>query len=339
MRSHVLHITGMHCKACPMLVESELLEHAHITSAKASLKSRTVEVTGSLPEDVGDVIDLLEPLVKPHGYSLSAEQPYRAVAWRQFLIAVPVAAAFLALFVLLQKIGIVNLVNVKSVTYPTAFIVGIIASLSTCMAVVGGLTLSVSTNFAKEGDKITPQILFHAGRLVSFFLLGGAIGSLGASFQLNETSMMALSVLVGLIMLVLGINLLDVFHFTKTLQPSLPPFIARHVHGLKHLNHTLTPALIGAATFFLPCGFTQSMQFYTLSTGSFVTGGLTMLAFALGTLPVLALLSFASLGLHSLKASGVFFKTAGLVVIVFAVFNLLNALVVAGIISPFVRLG
>lgn len=80
------------------------------------------------------------------------------------------------------------------------------------------------------------------------------------------------------------------------------------------------------------------MQLYALSSGSFVTGSLTMLVFALGTLPVLALLSFASLSLHSRRASGIFFKTAGLVVIAFALFNLMNGLVVAGIIQPIVRL-
>lgn len=338
MTTHLLHITGMHCKACPMLVESELADVQGVKTVKASLKDNTVQVTGDLDYDVQSIIAKLEPVLKPHGYSLSVEKSVRKVEWRQFLIAGFIALGFLGLFLLLQKAGIVNLVNVQSVSYPTAFLIGVVASLSTCMAVVGGLTLSVSSNFAKEGDKVTPQVLFHAGRLFSFFVLGGAIGALGASFELGSTGMLVLNTLVGLIMLVLGVNLLDIFHFTKKLQPALPPFIARHVSELKHLNHTLTPALLGIATFFLPCGFTQSMQVYALSTGSFLTGGLIMLSFAVGTFPVLAALSFASLSLHSLKASGIFFKTAGLVVISFAIINLFNALVVAGIISPFGRL-
>lgn len=59
-----------------------------------------------------------------------------------------------------------------------------------------------------------------------------------------------------------------------------------------------------------------------------------MFTFALGTLPVLALLSFSSLGIHKKAQSGVFFKTAGLVVIFFAVFNIINALAAAGVIQP-----
>jgi len=59
-----------------------------------------------------------------------------------------------------------------------------------------------------------------------------------------------------------------------------------------------------------------------------------MLSFALGTLPVLALLSFSSFSIQKSAKSGIFFKTAGLVVIMFALFNLINSLVVIGLISP-----
>jgi sulfite exporter TauE/SafE len=59
-----------------------------------------------------------------------------------------------------------------------------------------------------------------------------------------------------------------------------------------------------------------------------------MLAFALGTLPVLALISFSSLSIKDSKYAGVFFKTAGLIVILFALFNLTNSLVVIGLIPP-----
>jgi sulfite exporter TauE/SafE len=192
----------------------------------------------------------------------------------------------------------------------------------------------MSATFAKEGDKIKPQLMFHGGRIVSFFILGGIIGSLGAVFTLNTTAMFVLSLIIGLVMLILGINLLDVFTWAKKLQPSMPKFIAKHAHGVSKFNHTFTPLLVGIATFFLPCGFTQSMQLYTLTTGSFMKGGLTMLAFALGTLPVLALISFSSFSIKNSSKAGIFFKSAGLVVIMFALFNLINSLVVIGVIPP-----
>lgn len=335
MRTYTFHVNGMHCNACVLLTESELGDLPEVSKAKTSLATNSVEVTGDFgnkePEHIAR--DLSEVL-KPHGYTLSLEKQNHSVQWSDFNFALPIAGLFIALFIVLQKVGIVNLITTSHVGYGTAFVIGLIASVSTCMAVVGGLVLSMSANFAKEGDKVRPQVLFHGGRLASFLFLGGLIGALGSAFQLGSTATLILSLLVALVLLVLGINLLDVFSWANKLQPTLPSFIGKRVHGLKDINHTLTPLLVGIATFFLPCGFTQSMQIYALTTGNFWTGALTMFTFALGTLPVLSLLSFSSLGIHKKAQSGVFFKTAGLVVIFFGIFNLINGLVAAGFIPP-----
>lgn len=331
-----LHITGMHCNACILLTESEAQDLPYITRAKSNLKHHTIEVEGNFADKTPDTVAAaLTTVLHPHGYSVSVERQAQANKnWGDFKFAVPIALAFGVGFILLQKAGLVNLVGGGNVTYGTAFVIGIIASLSTCMAVVGGLVLSMSATFAKEGDKVKPQLLFHAGRLISFVILGGVIGAIGSAFALNVSATFALSLLIAIVMLILGINLLDVFNWSKRLQPSMPKFLARHAYGASKLNHTLTPFLVGVATFFLPCGFTQSMQIYTLSTGSFITGALTMGTFALGTLPVLGLVSFSSFSIQNSKYAGVFFKTAGLIVILFALYNLMNALVVIGLIQP-----
>lgn len=317
------------------MTESELKEIPGVSDAKTSLATHSVAVTGDFPGKTPAAIasDLTQTLSK-HGYSLSIDKPATKRNWSEFKVAVPIAIAFAVLFVLLQKLGIVNLVNTGSVTYGTAFVIGVIASLSTCMAVVGGLVLSMSATFAKDGSKLKPQLLFHGGRLVSFFVLGGVIGAAGSVFTLNTSATFILSLVIGLVMLILGINLLDVFTWTKKLHPSMPKAVSKHALGLSKANHALTPLLVGVVTFFLPCGFTQSMQIYTLSTGSFMAGALTMLVFALGTLPVLALVSFSSFSIRGHAQSGVFFKSAGLIVILFALFNLINSLVVVGLIPP-----
>lgn len=330
----------MHCKACVLMIESELGELPNIVKVKSDLHSNSVYVEG----DFGDktpkqVAEILTIPVMSHGYIISVPESVSGGQasqnkWADFKVAIPIALGFTLLFVVLQKMGIVNLVSAGNVTYGTAFVIGIIASLSTCMAVVGGLVLSMSATYAKEGSKIKPHLMFHIGRMVSFFVLGGVIGLIGSAFTLNSTATFVLSLIIGIVMLILGINLLEVFHWAKRLQPSMPKFIGRHAHGISRFNHTLAPVLIGLATFFLPCGFTQSMQLFTLSTGSFWNGGLTMLAFALGTLPVLALLSFGSFKITKSSKSGIFFKTAGLVVIMFAIFNLINSLVVMGVLPP-----
>lgn len=349
-KTYTFHVNGMHCNACVLMTESELKDVPYVADAKSSLKTHSVEVTGDFddkaPEEIAE--ELTKALAK-HGYSLTVEKTVKNIGWSDFKIAIPIALGFAIIFVMLQKIGLVNLVNTSDVSYSAAFLIGIIASLSSCMAVVGGLLLSMSATFAREADpgsapslhsadygasKIKPQLLFHIGRIVSFFVLGGTIGAIGSSFQLGGTGTFVVSLIVGIVMLILGVNLLDVFHWTKKFQPSMPKFISKHALGISKMNHTLTPLLVGIATFFLPCGFTQSMQIYAFSTGSFLAGGLTMLFFALGTFPVLALISFSSFSVKSSSSAGIFFKTAGLIVIMFALFNLINSFVAIGAIPP-----
>lgn len=329
------HITGMHCHACILMTESELQDVPYVRRAKSSLETHTVEVVGDFGDkDAAKVASELTGVLEKHGYAICVEKPIRQKNWAEFRLALPIAAAIIIGFLALQKAGLVNLVKSGDVTYGTSFVVGIVASLSTCLAVVGGLVLSISATFAKGGERTRPQLLFHAGRLVSFFLLGGAIGAAGSAFQLSGTVSTWLGFAVGIVMLILGINLLDIFDWAKRMQPSMPAFLSRRALGVTNINHTLTPLLVGIATFFLPCGFTQSMQLYTLTTGSFLKGGLTMLAFALGTLPVLALISFSSFSVDKSARRGVFFKTAGIVVILFALFNMLNSLVAVGFVPP-----
>jgi len=335
MNTYTFHIKGMHCNACVLLTESEVQELPHISYVKSDLKHQTIEVAGEFGDRTPDALaEELTSVLQKHGYTVSVEKQAAENKWSEFKVAIPVTLAFAALFVLLQKLGLVNLVSTGTVSYGTAFLVGVVASLSTCMAVVGGLLLSMSATFAKEGDKAKPQILFHIGRLLSFFVLGGVIGTLGAALTLNATASFILSLVIGLVMLVLGINLLDVFHWSKKIQPAMPKFLAKRAIGSSKLNHSLTPFLVGIATFFLPCGFTQAMQIYSLGTGSFLSGALTMDSFALGTLPVLGLLSFSSFSIKNSSYAGIFFKTAGLVVILFALFNLMNGFVAAGLIQP-----
>lgn len=334
-KKYQFYVCGMHCSACEILTERRLKQNPKIVMVKSSLVTTTVEIEG----DFGDmsaleILNELSPLLEDKGYGLSLEKPKKKVKWGDFMYAFPIAFAFIGVFLLLQKAGIVNLVSASEVSYGTAFMVGIIASLSTCMALVGGLVLSMSANFAKEGEKVRPQVLFHVGRIVSFFILGGVIAMIGSTFKLGVTGTFVLGMVVGMVMLILGLNLLDIFNFTKKLQPSMPKFISNRAMSVGNFTNTVTPVLVGIATFFLPCGFTQAMQIYSLSTGSFMSGALTMLFFALGTLPVLALISFSSFSIQDSSKSGIFFKSAGLVVIMFALFNIINSLVAAGYIAP-----
>lgn len=337
-RIYKFSVQGMHCKACEYYLETQIKARREVTSVIASIKDNSILVKGNFDQEVtaATLASDLTKAVWDRGYRITTTAPeVRPKRWRDLILAAPIAIIFIGIFIALQKFGIVNLVSSSEVTYVTAFIVGVVASLSTCMAVVGGLLLSISATYAKQQRAAKQHIIFHFGRLASFFLLGGFIGALGSAFHLNGTMNFILGASVAIVMLVLGLNLLEVFDWARKLQPAIPRFVWSKAGDVTRVDKgSVTPLLLGLVTFFLPCGFTQSMQIYTLTTGSFTQGALTMLSFALGTLPVLALISFSFFRLQNKPKSGIMFKAAGIVVIAFALFNLINSLVVAGVLPP-----
>jgi sulfite exporter TauE/SafE len=275
--------------------------------------------------------DILTDKIKSNGYILSVKKTFEEeqvddVIWK----ALPIGLGLLALFFLLQKSGILNFGIGGQTTPITSFVIGLIASVSSCLAIVGGLVLSLSAKISQDNVSDTKTfILFHIGRVVSFTVLGGVLGAVGGMIGINFTITAMLGLLASLVMFLLGLNLIGVFSKNNI---SLPSGIFNFFRKIEH--KTLTPLILGFATFFLPCGFTQSMQVSALSSGSFISGSLIMFAFALGTLPVLLLLSFGSASFAHGKYALLFFKSTGVVVIGLGLFALLAGLAGLGIINP-----
>lgn len=331
MAEYIFHVSGMHCTSCVLLIEDEIRQVPGVRSVKAQLANHQVRIEGEFAEaDEEAVLNKLAPYFSKIHFTLSRERMAHDAAWHEFVYAVPIAAALLLVFVLLQKMGIVDLFTVTEINLPAAVLLGIIASLSTCMAMVGGLTLSISANYAHAGRRWQPQLLFHAGRLMTFFILGGVLGWLGAGLRIQGTALIILNFAIALTMLLLGLNLLNVVHWSKRLQFTLPPIVSHILLKLRRINNNIIPFLLGGVTFFLPCGFTQSVQLMAVGSGSFWGGSGLMLAFAVGTLPILALLSLATFYLPR-GTKTLSFKIAGLVVISFGAFNLFNAAKAAGL--------
>ncbi|MDQ5971719.1 MAG: hypothetical protein QG566_665 [Patescibacteria group bacterium] len=331
MNKYTFHVSGTHCASCKILIEDILGEQDIVGSVKVNLKNQTVELDTDSDKNQEEILGILNPKISSHKYVLSLEKNIKEkeggnLIWQ----ALPIGILFLVLFFWLQKSGILNIGLGGAVTPTTSFIIGLIASVSSCLAIVGGLVLSLSAKISQDNvsDKKT-FILFHIGRIVSFAVLGGVLGAIGDAIGISFTLTAILGIIASLIMLILGLNLVGVFaknHIT------LPSSIFKFFRKIEH--KTLTPLLVGFGTFFLPCGFTQSMQFSALSSGSFGAGAILMLAFALGTLPVLLLLSFGSSSFAHSKYAPLFFKSAGVVVIGLGLFALLGGLAGLGVIAP-----
>lgn len=333
MKNITLHVSGTHCASCKILIEDVLSEDKDIQSPKVDLKNKTVSFLAPEENKENEFVEKFNQKLNKNGYTFSIEKGEIEKKKNESRDALLFGLLFLFLFFVLQKSGILNLNIGQDMTFGTSFLVGLIASISSCLAVVGGLVLSLSAKVGEDNKKDTKNFtLFHVGRILSFAILGGALGALGSAIGINFLFTAILGILASLVMILLGLDLYGIWKNKITMSPKIFKFFRKIEHK------TFTPLIIGFATFFLPCGFTQSMQVVALSSGSFYSGSMIMLFFALGTLPVLLFLSFGSASFAHSKYAPVFLKTVGVVVIGLGIFALLSGLAGMGIIPPLFNL-
>ncbi|SEV84025.1 urease accessory protein UreH domain-containing protein [[Clostridium] fimetarium] len=201
--------------------------------------------------------------------------------------------------------------------YGILFVVGLLTSLH-CVAMCGGINLSVcvSYKFDKDKDskfsKLKPSLMYNAGRVISYTIIGGIVGALGSVFSISNTGSAFISILAGGFMVIMGLNMLNIFPSLRKLNPHMPKAFANKIHSEKKNKG---PFVVGLLNGLMPCGPLQAMQLYALGTGSFIAGSISMLAFSLGTVPLL--FAFGALGsLLSSKFSKNMIKASAMIVIV-----------------------
>lgn len=318
----------MHCKSCEILVEENLKQIPGVQSVQVSLKhaKATVVFQGRSPTD-----DQIVKAVQAAGYDVgSAEKvPWFSRDPKDYFRLAVAGVILLVLFYVGKSTGLFS-INVNSLSagiWVTA-LVGLVAGFSTCMALIGGLVLAISARHselhpeATPAQKFRPHIFFNLGRIIGFAIFGGIIGLIGSAFQLSGSVLGILTMVVGVVMVLLGLKLVEIFPAMKYKTLTLPKFISR-LFGVKRENKEYSHRssfTAGAFTFFLPCGFTQSMQLLAVATGSFQSGALVMGLFALGTAPGLLGIGGLSSVFKGQQAK-VFFAAAGLAVIILGTYN------------------
>jgi sulfite exporter TauE/SafE len=247
-----------------------------------------------------------------------------------FVIILAIFIALNQLDLLPKKFGVSD-----TMSYGLVFVVGLVASVSSCIAVTGGLLVAIAAKYNETATSLTsfqrmkPHIYFNAGRIFSYTLLGGAIGALGSALTLSAEANGTLTLIASAVMILLGLQMLNLLPGLTRFLPTMPKSFAHFIHDWADRDARGGAFLLGAATFFLPCGFTQALQLYVLAKGSFAVGALTMLAFSLGTLPALLSLSAMS-SFATGRVQDLFLKFAGAAVIMLGGVNIQYGLVLTG---------
>lgn len=338
MEKLTIPIKGMHCKACTVVVGDELEKIPGVNRAKVNLRANEAVIEYANRPTDSDI----EEAVRTAGYDVGKEQKPLISKDRKVYEQLVINIAAVGLIaVLLSGIGLSSLHKggIGGSGGAMALAVGVTAGFSTCMALVGGLVLGLSSRYAEKhpgatlGQKFRPHIFFNAGRIAAFFVLGGALGLFGSMFSLNSSAIGLLTVLAGVVMALIGLQLTEVFPRLSGGGLALPSGVARMLKRkqgeLEDYSHGGALAL-GVVSFFLPCGFTQAMQLVAMSSGSFYTGALIMGLFAIGTMPGLLGIGVITSALKGTFAQS-FFKFVGVAVVFLAIYNISNGMNLLGL--------
>ena len=276
----VFFVRGMTCASCEKRIEKVVLSLENVYSAKAHQSTGKLEVEFNGEPNKAAV----SHAITTSGYIVADNQG------KETGIILALGIILAAIYFIGNAFGIFNFIPPMEAGLGLGmlFLAGLVTSLH-CVAMCGGIALSQQARVADVNSrsfwvKNKPGLLYHGGRVVSYTLIGGVIGSLGSLVSLSPLSKGIFFAAAGILMVLLGVKMLGIFPWLDKVKIKLP----RIIPGLAMAKFRgKGPFFVGLANGFMPCGPLQTMQLYALGTGSALMGALSMMVFSLGTVPLM----------------------------------------------------
>lgn len=291
----------MTCINCQARIQNALNQLPGITQAAVSYENGTADISYDASvislEQIQSQIDTL-------GYHAAVRKSSHTRVVLRILRELGMIAV---LYFLLQHFGILNYLAPSSLadtqmSYGMLFVIGLLTSVH-CIAMCGGINLSQTlqkrTNIPVNISRAMFQnaAAYNAGRVISYTLIGGILGAVGAltgmagTLQTSSFFQGLLKLLAGALMVLMGINMLGLFPGLRRISLPLHRFRLCFQKG-KQTGQTAShrhsaPFIIGLCNGLMPCGPLQSMQIVALASANVLTGSLSMFFFALGTVPLM----------------------------------------------------
>ena len=367
MKKTTLYIKGMHCPSCEVLVKDKLKKIKGVTDVEADFRRKKAEVfySGKFGERE---IETFNHLIKSFGYQVVNREEIEEETEPLFKKLVDAGAVAIFLFVgffFAQEFNLIPKYDVSSgLTLTAVFILGLVASTSTCMATSGMLFLTtigklskseirnskletnsndqnrfensklknskIVSKFDIRASDLSSAVLFNLGRVLSYGFFGFVFGFLGKtiafSFQLSSW----LSLVVASAMILVGLDMLKLISFSSLSLSKITGGLFEKLEEKLLKNPKKTVFFLGAITYLLPCGFTQTVQLYALGLADPVKSAVTMMVFALGTAPALITIGFVS-SLTKNRSFLFFQKVMAVLIVIIGFYYLGNFFVLKGI--------
>ena len=334
-RQKVISVSGMTCSACENKLERAVSRFSGVSKVTANRHTAELQIHYSAEKVDWEALEAtLEALGYPVVPGPVNEKSTKAGTVRRWL---PILLMVLVVLWLLDRLSLVSTMPelTTGVSYGLIFVIGLMTSVH-CVAMCGGINLTqclpsvadvpVSPQASRKAA-LKSSILYNSGRVLSYTVLGGLIGAAGQALSFDEGLRGGITLAAGLWMVLMGLNLSGAVSWTRKLMPRLPAFHGKGTQGGKSARR---PLVVGLLNGFMPCGPLQTMQIYALGTGSFTAGALSMLAFSLGTVPLMFGLGFFS-GVFGRRSSQRWLSFSAALVIALGVVMMGRGMSLAGI--------
>ncbi|MCL2298318.1 MAG: sulfite exporter TauE/SafE family protein [Proteobacteria bacterium] len=182
------------------------------------------------------------------------------------------------------------------------FLMGLVGSGGHCVFMCSPIVAALSLNTASRRWLLV--VGYNLGRIITYTLMGALFGALGlwlaqrvgALFQVQQL----LTGIAALFMLLIAVHISGLYTALAPLErlggrlwQKIQP-LAQRLLPIKNFPGALA---LGSLWGFIPCGMVYAALAASLAGGGALEGGALMLAFGLGTLPVLAVIGLAAGGL------------------------------------------
>jgi copper chaperone CopZ len=214
--STVVPVAGMTCRSCEIRIERNIRRIPNVERVSASAVNARVTIASSGPIAAPEIAAAIEAA----GYEVGRTPWFERDldAW----VTAAVGLFVLSLIALVAKVtGIVDLASgagdLSRGGIVVALLLGLAAGVSTCMALVGGVLLALSASYSARRSttageigavgRMRPALVFMAGRIVGYAVLGAALGALGSSVSLPTRVVAVLMIAVAIVMTLIGTRL------------------------------------------------------------------------------------------------------------------------------------
>lgn len=211
-----------------------------------------------------------------------------------------------------------------------AFMIGLLGA-GHCLAMCGGIGAALGLGSAGRPSMV---LLFNGSRVLSYSILGGLAGMLGAGMSHSlPAATWILHTVAGLLLIAMGLYL-GRWWFGLTRLEAIGSVVWRRIQPrtqrLLPIRRRRDAMLLGLSWGLLPCGLVYSTLSWALASAQPLHSALLMAAFGVGTLPAVAGISFGGQRLVTWLRTPAWRRTAGILLIAYGIWQLAGPLLPGG---------